>query len=287
MKTNRATAKRIKATRWGDRLAFLVLSAGAIAMLAPFWVMLSTSLIAPEQAYRYPPALWPSWPPVWQNYERLLTMVPMGTYLTNSVITALATALGQTLLCAMAGYAFSRLRFRFKNAVFLAFLATLMIPPAVNIAPLFFLMKTFGWIDTYWALIVPGLFGAFGVFLMRQWFNALPADLEDAARLDGCSPWGIFWRVAMPLARPALAALAVFAFIGSWNNLMWPLIATNSDAMRTLPVGVAALKSAFRDVTDWTLLMAAGVISIIPVALAFLAAQRQFLQGLLAGGVKE
>lgn len=264
-----------------------MLTLGALAMASPFWVMLVTSLIAPEQAYHYPPALLPPWPPVWENYTRLFTQVPMAAYTTNSLVTALATTLGQTLLCAMAGYAFSRLQFRFKNALFLAFLATLMIPPAVNIAPLFFLMKTFGWIDTYWALIVPGLFSAFGVFLMRQWFNGLPVDLEDAARLDGCSPWGIFWHVALPLARPALATLAVFAFIGSWNNLMWPLIATHSDTMRTLPVGVAALKSAFRDVTDWTALMAAGVLSILPAALAFLAAQRQFLHGLLAGSVKE
>jgi multiple sugar transport system permease protein len=163
----------------------------------------------------------------------------------------------------------------------------MMIPPQVNIVPLFLVMKLFHWVDSYAGLVVPGLFGAFGVFLLRQWFNALPQELEEAARMDGCNPWQVFVHVALPLARPALAALAIFVFIGSWNSFMWPLVITQSDAMRTLPVGISALKSSFRDVTDWGVLMAASTLSIIPIVLVFLAGQRQFIRGLLQGGVKE
>ena len=179
------------------------------------------------------------------------------------------------------------MHFPHKNKIFFLFLVTLMVPPQVNIVPLFFLMKTFHWLDTYAALIVPGLFGAFGVFMLRQWFNGLPRELEDAARIDGCNPWQIFWRVALPLATPALAALAIFVFLGAWNSFMWPLIVTNSDSMRTLPVGIATLKGSFRDTTDWTILMAAATLSILPVVGIFLLGQKQFMQGLMTGGSKE
>jgi multiple sugar transport system permease protein len=191
------------------------------------------------------------------------------------------------LFAAMAAYAFSRMHFPYKNSLFFIFLMTLMVPPQVNIVPLFFMMKEFHWLNSYWALIVPGLFGAFGVFLLRQWFNGLPKELEDAARMDGCNPWQTFWQIALPLSTPALAALAIFTFIGSWNSFMWPLIVTNSDSIRTLPVGVAALKGSFRDTTDWTVLMAAATLSIVPVVVVFLLGQKQFMKGILAGGLKE
>lgn len=264
----------------------LLLCLGLVGMILPFWVMISTSLLGPDEVFQMPPPLWPKdWR--WDNYARLFAAIPMDRYFLNSLIVSGMTTVGHVLFAAMAGYAFSRLQFPRKNLIFFFFLMTLMVPPQVNIVPLFFLMKGLGWIDSYWGLIVPGLFGAFGVFLMRQWFNGLPRELEDAARIDGCNPWQIFTQVALPLARPALAALAIFVFISSWNSFMWPLIITNSDAMRTLPVGIAALKGSFRDTTDWPLLMGAVTISIIPVIVVFLAGQRQFLQGLLSGSVKE
>jgi multiple sugar transport system permease protein len=271
---------------FGYGLTLLVLALGAGVMLLPFWVMGMTSLLSPAQTYQYPPVLFP-WPMHWETYSRLFEQVPMLRYTLNSLLVAVVTTGAHVLLCAMAAYAFSRMHFPHKDRIFFLFLMTLMIPPYVNIVPLFFLMKTFHWIDTYWALIVPGVFGAFGVFLMRQWFNGLPRELEDAARIDGCNPWQIFWRIALPLSVPALAALAVFVFINTWNSFMWPLIITHSDEMRTLPVGIAALKSSFRDTTDWTVLMAASTLSIVPVILVFLLGQRQFMKGLLMGGVKE
>lgn len=271
---------------WKNAGILLLMAAGAVLMLLPFWVMVMTSLVGSDEVFRMPPRLWPGhWH--WENYERLFQQAPMGLYFLNSVLVSGVTTVGNVLFSAMAAYAFSRLQFPHKNKLFFVFLMTMMVPPQVNIVPLFFLMRTFHWLDSYAALIVPGLFGAFGVFMLRQWFNGLPKELEEAARLDGCGPWQIFWRIALPLATPALAALAIFVFINTWNSFMWPLIATHSEAMRTLPVGIATLKGSFRDTTDWTVLMAAATLSILPVVAVFLVGQKQFMQGLLSGGVKE
>lgn len=269
-----------------NTLIWLTMLIGAILMAAPFWVMLVTSLVKPDEVFQMPPRLWPD---VfhWENYQRLFDQAPMGIYFLNSVVIALITTVGHVLFSAMAGYTFSRMHFPHKNKLFFVFLITMMVPPQVNIVPLFFLMKTFHWLDSYLALIVPGLFGAFGVFMLRQWFNGLPKELEEAARMDGCNPWQIFWKVALPLATPALAALAIFVFINTWNSFMWPLIVTNSESMRTLPVGIATLKGSFRDTTDWTVLMAAATLSILPVVMVFLIGQKQFMKGILAGSVKE
>lgn len=267
-------------------LIWIIMLAGALLMAIPFWVMAVTSLVSPDEVFQMPPRLWPK---VfhWENYARLFQQAPMGIYFFNSVLVSVVTTLGHVLFSAMAGYAFSRLHFPHKNKIFFVFLMTMMVPPQVNIVPLFFLMKSFHWLDSYAALIVPGLFGAFGVFMLRQWFNGLPKELEEAARMDGCNPWQIFWKVALPLATPALAALGIFVFINTWNSFMWPLIVTNSESMRTLPVGIATLKGSFRDTTDWTVLMAAATLSILPVVIVFLIGQKQFMKGILAGSVKE
>lgn len=267
-------------------LLLLVLAVGAIGMLAPFWVMGVTSLLDNAEIFQFPPKLWPN---VfhWENYQRLFNTAPMGQYFLNSIFVTVLTTVFHVLFSAMAGYAFSRMQFPAKNILFFICLMTMMVPPQVNIVPLFFMMKTFGWLDTYWALIVPGLFGAFGVFMLRQWFNALPKDLEDAAMMDGCNPWQTFWHVALPLAKPALASLAIFVFINAWNSFMWPLLAVNSPELMTLPVGIATLKSSFRDATDWSVLMAASTLSTLPVVAVFLFGQRYFIQGILSGSVKE
>jgi multiple sugar transport system permease protein len=274
-------SRKLKAALLG--LAMLV---GALFMILPFWVMVVTSLVGPEEVFQMPPRLWPRLLH-WENYQRLFQQAPLDIYFFNSVLVSGVTTVGHVLFSAMAGYAFSRMRFPHKNKLFFAFLMTMMVPPQVNIVPLFFLMKSFHWLDSYAALIVPGLFGAFGVFMLRQWFNGLPRELEEAARIDGCNPWQIFWKIALPLASPALAALAIFVFINTWNSFMWPLIVTNSEGMRTLPVGIATLKGSFRDTTDWTVLMAAATLSILPVVIVFLLGQKQFMKGILAGSVKE
>ncbi len=265
-------------------LSILIL--GSLAMVGPFWVMISTSLMSTEQVFQFPPDFWPH-PVHWENYLKVFQQVPMARYFFNSVVVSICTTVGQVLFSAMAAYGFSRLEFPKKNLIFMVFLITMMIPPQVNIVPLFFVMKTFHWVDTYPGLIVPGLFAAFGVFLLRQWFNGLPKELEEAARMDGCNPFQIFIYVALPLAKPALVALGIFVFISSWNSFLWPLIITQSDTLRTLPVGIAALKSSYRDITDWSMLMAASTISIVPIVLVFLMGQRQFIQGILQGSVKE
>jgi len=255
-------------------------------MLAPFWVMGMTSLVASDVAMANTPQ-WIAWPPHWENYSRLFERVAMARYFWNSLLVAVITTVGQVLLSAMAGYAFARMEFPYKGFWFAAVIITLMVPPQVNIVPLFFEMKTFHWIDTYYALIVPGLFSGYGVFLFRQWFSTLPRELEEAARMDGCGPWQIFWRMALPLAAPAVTSLGIFAFINSWNSFMWPLIVTQSDTLRTLPVGIAELKGSYRDTLDWPVLMAACTVSVLPAVLLFLATQRSFVQGLMSGGSKE
>lgn len=269
-----------------NRLATLLLWLGALAMGLPFLLLLLTSVMTPEQTMNYPPRWWPS-PVAWGNYAAAFQAAPMARYFLVSVIVAAATAGGQVITGAMAGYAFARLRFPGRDWLFLAVLVTIMIPVPVNVIPLFGLVVKFGWLDTPWALIMPGLVGGIGTFLLRQFYLGLPRELEEAALLDGCTPWGVFWRIALPLARPALASLALIVFVASWNSFFWPLVATHSEAWRTLPVGLASLRSSYREVTNWGVLMAATVVASLPAIAAFLAGQRYLVQGLTAGGSKE
>ncbi|MEZ0370487.1 MAG: carbohydrate ABC transporter permease [Candidatus Sericytochromatia bacterium] len=266
-------------------LPYLILAIGAISMLVPFVWMLATSLMSTAQIYSTPPKLIPD-PLQWQNYPKAMQAVPLGRFFLNSLLVSGLTTAGQMVTASMAGYAFARMRFPLRNTLFLLFLATMMIPPQVNVVPLFILMSKLGWIDTYNALVVPGLFGAFGIFLLRQWFLGFPEELEQSARLDGCNPLQIYWHIALPTALPALATLGIFTFISTWNSFLWPLIVTNSDFMRTLPVGLAAFKGSFRENTEWGQLMAAGVISVIPALAVFLAGQKYFIKGLMAGSLK-
>ena len=265
---------------------WLAVVCGLLAVLLPFWVMIVTSLMSPADTSHYPPRLLPShWQ--WSNYAKVFTTIPFARYFLNSLVVASLTTMGLVLTSAMAGYGFARLQFPYKNQWFWLCLVTLMIPPQVNLVPLFFEMKLMHWIDTYWALVIPGIFGAFGVFLMRQWFLGLPKELEEAAWVDGCNPLSVFFRIALPLSLPALVALAIFTFIGSWNSLLWPMIVTQSESLRTLPVGISALKSSYRDVTDWGVLMAATTLSVLPVMALFLIGQKPFVEGLMSGSVKE
>jgi len=267
-------------------IGYILLSAGTLSMLVPFIWMLATSLMHQKQIFSYPPELIPN-PLTFDNYLNVNKSIPIVSYFLNSSFIAIVTTIGQVIIASMAAYAFARLEFKFKEPLFLLVLATMMIPPQVNIIPLFFIMRELHWIDTYQALIVPGLFGGFGVFLLRQWFKGLPGDLEDAAKIDGCNPFQTFWKIALPLAVPAIATLAMFTFITTWNSFMWPLIVTNSDSMRTLPVGLAIFKGSFRETTEWGQLMACAVISVIPVIGVFLLGQKYFIKGIMMGGVKE
>jgi multiple sugar transport system permease protein len=267
-------------------IAIMVLVVGAVFMAAPFALMLGTSLMTYAQTVAYPPEWWPD-PLTLANYRKALTETPLLRYLTNSLFVALVTVVGQVLTGSMAGFAFARLRFKGRNTLFFAVLTTMMVPVYVTLVPLYALMASIGWVDTYQALILPGLTGAFGIFLFRQWFLNLPSELEDAARIDGCGPWELYWRIALPTAWPAIATLAIFEFLASWNTFLWPLVVTNSEALRTLPVGLAAFKSAMRETTDWGLLMAATTVAVAPALLVFIAGQRHFVKGILDGSVKD
>ncbi len=267
-------------------IGYIVLILGALSMLVPFIYMLCLSLMTDNQIFTGNALFLPE-PFTSKNYEYVITNLNIFKYFFNSMFVAFATTIGQVIISAMAGYAFARFEFKFKEPLFLLILISMMIPSQVNIVPLFFIMKQFHGIDTYWALIVPGLFGGFGVFMMRQWFKSLPDDMESSAKIDGCNAFEVFYKIALPLSVPALATLAIFTFITTWNSFMWPLIVTNSDAMRTLPIALANFKGSFREITDWGALTAYSVICSIPVILVFLAGKKYFINDILGGGIKE
>ena len=219
-------------------------------------------------------------------YKNVFASIPVAKYFLNSIIVALLTTLGQVFVSALAGYGFARLKFKGSEVLFFIIILTMMIPPQVNIVPLFYLMSKLGWINTYQALIIPGIFGGFGVFLMRQYFLGLSSELEDASKLDGCNPWQTFYKVALPCAAPAVATLAIFTFVMTWNSFMWPLIVTNTDSMRTIAVGLTIFKSSFREITLWGELMACSCICSIPVIVIFLIG-KNYLINAQEGAIKE
>ena len=221
---------------------------------------------------------------VWENYVKAWEVVPFARFYFNSIFVAVLTTFGQVATSAMAAYAFSRLTFPGREKIFMSYLATMMIPGAVTMIPVFILLRMLGWVDTYKALILPGIFTAYGTFMLRQFFLTLPRDLEDAAMIDGCSYPGIFWRIILPLSKPALATLTTFTFMGTWMNFMWPLIVVNSQELFTLPVGLAYFQSLHT--TDWTLLMAGSLMMLLPILLVFIFCQRYFVEGIKLTGIK-
>lgn len=263
-------------------VAYLLLTLGALVMVVPFVWMLSTSLKTQSQIFVFPPQ-WIPQPLVWSNYPQVVQVMPFGRFLANTAIVAASITLLNLLTSSLAGYAFARLRVPGRDALFLAYLATLMIPGQVTLIPNFLIVKYLGWIDTYQALIIPQIFSAFGTFLLRQFFLGIPRELEEAARIDGSGSFGIYSRIIMPLSGPALATLAIFTFTAQWNNFLWPLIVTNSLTMRTLTVGLQTLQGQYS--VQWPLLMAGTVISLVPLLLAFLFAQRYFVQGIAVTGL--
>lgn len=267
-------------------VGYLTLIFIAITMLYPFFAMVNLSLVNNSEIFSQAGKLFHTGLTL-ENYKNVFGQIPLSIYFFNSLIVALITTIGQVLFASLAGYAFARLEFKFKNALFLVILITMLIPPQVNIIPLFFLMREMYLIDTYQALILPALFGGFGIFLMRQYFIGLPKDLEESAKIDGCNLFQTFFKIALPLALPTVATLAIFTFVTTWNSFMWPLIVTNSEGMRTLPVGLAIYKGSFREITLWGELLACSVICTIPVIGVFLIGKKYFISDILQGGVKE
>ena len=263
---------------------YALVAGGGLLMVIPFLWMVSTSLKTTAQSMAFPPEWWPA-PFVWGNYARIWDFMPFFTFLLNSVKIAFFVVCGQLLTCSLAGYAFATLRFPGRRALFLVLLSTMMIPSEVTLIPVFVIMKSLGWLNTHYSLIVPAFFGSvFGTFLLRQFFLTLPNDLEDAARIDGCSPFGIYWRIMLPLAKPSLATLAIFTFMGTWNDFMRPLIYLSDMDKMTLPVGLALI-SNHQDIRI-PLIMAGAMLSLLPILVFYVCGQKYFVRGIALTGMK-
>ena len=257
----------------------------SIAMVVPFISMATTSLMSMTQAYSFPPAIWPD-PFVFDNYPEALALQPFGRYFLNSLLVALGVTIGRVMGGALAAYAFSRLQFPGRDGIFYAYLSTMMVPEHVTLVPLFLMLNAFGWLNSYQGLILPSAVTAFGVFLLRQFFITIPRELEEAAVIDGCGPFGVFWKIIMPLAMPGLASLGILSFVSGWNMFVWPLIISNSAGMRTIVVGIALFQGAFGAITNWPYVMAISTLAVIPTLLTFLIGQRYFVQGITLSGIK-
>ncbi|THF85548.1 carbohydrate ABC transporter permease [Deinococcus sp. KSM4-11] len=265
--------------------AFVLLALGGLVMVLPFLWMVSTSLKPSTDVLTLPPRLIPAQPTT-DAYTQVAQSFPLWRALLNSCVVAALTTLGQLVISSMAGYAFARFRFRGRDALFTVFLGTLMVPFAVTMTPLFIIVKELGWTNSYAGLIVPAMFSAFGIFLMRQFFLALPVELEEAAVLDGSSTLTTFWRVMLPLCGPALATLTVFSFMASWNNFLWPLLIVSTRDLMTLPLALATLQGVYPGQTQWNLIMAGTVVTVAPMILVFLLAQRWVVEGVTTSGLK-
>src|SRR3989440_5982939 len=254
----------------------LVARVGA-ATLAPFLYMIATALMDEFDVLRYPPQLLPARPHP-ENFAIALTALPFGRFLLNTAIFAGGVVVGQVATSAMAAYAFARLRFPGRDRVFMIYLSVLMVPVVVLLVPRFLIINALGWVDTYAGLISTELVSVWGIFLLRQFFLTIPRDLEDAARLDGAGEWAVFWRVVLPLSKPALATLAVVAFVDQWKSFLWPLIATRSAEMSVMEVGIASFHGLYY--TNAPYQMALAVTAGVPPIVLYFAAAKDFLQGI-------
>ncbi|MBP8856812.1 MAG: carbohydrate ABC transporter permease [Anaerolineaceae bacterium] len=263
----------------------LVVCALAFAVMLPFIWMIVTSLKSPTEVFAYPP----TWIPKefqWSNYVEMWNEAPFGRYFMNSAIVAICVTVGQLTSCVLAAFAFARMEFKGKNVMFMIFLSTTMISSQVTLVPTYLVMRTLNWIDSYQALIVPFLANAFGVFMLRQSFRTIPKELEEAAKLDGCSRFRFLWQILIPLSKPILASQALFAFMGNWNSYQWPLIITNQDSMRTLQIGLRYFVSG-EGSTQWGIYMAAALVVTLPVIVIYFLVQKTFVESMASTGLKD
>jgi multiple sugar transport system permease protein len=267
-------------------VSYVLLLGLAAFIMAPFAWMVLVSLHPSRQPIPTLENIIPS-VPQWQNYKIVLfdLNLPVDRFFLNSAFVTFSVVVLQLLITSMAAYAFARLRFRGKGPLFAMFLGSMMFAGPVTQIPVYLLLRSFGWLDTYYALIVPGISSAFSIFLLRQFFTQIPTELDEAARMDGASHFSIYSRIILPLSKPALATAAAFTFFGVWTDFFGPLIYTNSTEMRTLEVGLSIFKNSYGG-SNWPLQMTAAVIVLLPLLVAFLFAQRYFVKGILLGGVK-
>jgi multiple sugar transport system permease protein len=265
-------------------LAYVLLTGLGILFALPFFWMLSASLKIESDIWNYPPEWIPN-PVRFANYPEALSLMKFPRLLYNTVFVTALSMIGTLLSCTWVVYGFARFRFPGRDFFFVLLLATMMLPAQVTMIPLFILFRELNWLNTFLPLIVPSFFGnAFFIFLLRQFFMTIPTELDDAAKIDGCSYVGIWWRILLPLIKPALAAVAIFSFIGNWNEFLGPLIYLNDEAKFTLTLGLATFRGVYT--TQWALLMAASVVVLLPCLIVFFLAQRQFVEGITFAGLQ-
>ncbi|MDQ7858703.1 MAG: carbohydrate ABC transporter permease [Armatimonadota bacterium] len=262
-------------------LIYAVLAAGTVVVAFPFFWMLSSALKPPMEIFdlRFLPQQ-----PTLDNIRVVLTRTQFPRWFWNSFVVAAITTLSVAFFDSLVGYALAKLRFWGREVIFVLILATLMIPTEMLVIPWYILSSSQGWINTYWGIMFPGLITAFGIFLVRQFMSGVPDELLDAGRIDGVSEFGLYWRIALPQIKPAMAALCIFTFLGNWNAFLWPMIVIQSASMRTLPVGIALFSGEAGSL--WHLIMASSALAVIPVLLVFAVLQRQIIEGIVLTGLK-
>lgn len=275
------TSHRRKSGDVGQMARWILLMAGGVLMVLPIIYMLSTSLKWPHEIYNL--SIIPDEPTL-ENYIYVLEDGRFYTWFLNSLVIAVATTVSAVLFDALVGYVLCKFEFRGRMIVFVAILSTLMIPTEMLIIPWYLMAKNFGWLDSYWGIMFPGMMTAFGTFLMKQFFESVPDDFLEAARIDGLNELEIWWRVAMPMVTPALAALAIFVFLGNWTAFIWPLIVTNSPELYTLPVGLTTF--SVEQSVEWELIMTGAALATIPTLVVFLVFQRYIIRGVVMAGLK-
>jgi len=266
-------------------LKYSLLLGGALMMLFPFAWMGDSSFMTTSEIQRRPPPLLPEQAQV-QNFSDLMGVLPFGRLYLNSAIVTVSVVLGVLFTSSVAGFAFAKYQFPGRELLFYLILATMMIPFFVTLIPVFFIVRQLSWIDSYQGLILPSITSAYGIFLMRQFIMSIPDELIDAARIDGAPELVIYWKVVIPLIRPALATLGTFVFIGSWNAFLWPLLVINSRDLYTVPLGLNNLRTFAAEARNLNLLMAGTVLSVVPTLILFLFLQRYFIQGITLTGIK-
>lgn len=261
--------------------AILIVFAG-FTLLPLYWIVVS-AFQPPSVVLAFPPSLFPT-SPTWLNFARLFKGSQILTWLTNSVIVTVAITVSNVVLGTLAGYTLAKKRFPGRQAIFWSVISLMLIPGQLTIIPLYALIIRLDWVNTYKALIVPALIAPFSIFLMKQFLQTLPTELMEAARIDGCSEWGVFRRVIWPLARPGMGVLGIFTFMGTWNEFLWPLIVTNRTSMMTLQIGLNSLQNQY--FTEFGLLMAGAAVSAAPMIVVFLLFQPYFVRSITIGAVK-
>jgi multiple sugar transport system permease protein len=268
---------------FGRILIYILLLFGAFMSLLPFAWMLTTSLKTMAESTQIPPTIIPN-KVMWSNYVEVFKLLPFEKYFMNTLISTVIIVVGQLLFCSTAGYAFARLKFWGKSKIFVVFLTILMVPGQIYLIPQYLIIQKLGLLNSIPALVLPGLFSAFGTFLLKQFFEAVPKELEEAAIIDGCNPVQIYWNVMMPLMKPALITLTILTALYGWNSLMWPLIINTSSDKMTLSAGIASL--AGQRTTNVPIMMAGSLIAMLPMVAFFMAFQKKFIEGIAATGSK-